>query len=352
MKMPAVRWHGRLDVRVEDVPEPEEPRPGMVLINVEYCGLCGTDLAEYLHGPVLIRKRPHPLTGRKPPLTMGHEFVGRIARLGDGVDSFSEDERVTADACWRCGVCHFCVRGDYHQCILGGSIGLHSDGGLALRVEVPAYTLVRVPDNVDDRSACLTEPLAVGFHAVSKADLTPGDTVAVVGFGPIGAAAALAAAMTGARVIIVEPLAKRQVYAETLGFSDVIDPSTADLRGEVRSLTNDLGADAVIDCTGKQMVVPQSLELTRRGGTLVVAGLGEAPASLDFNRIVLFERRVLGSLGYRHDLPRVLDLMATGRLDATRLISDTIPLTDAVDHGLRALAEDRGSSFKIVVRCR
>lgn len=351
MRMSAVRWHDRLDVRYEEVLAPGEPGKGMVLVDVSLCGLCGTDLTEYLHGPVLIRRTPHPLTGRSAPLTMGHEFVGRVAAVGSGVEGIEVGERVTADACWRCGRCEFCLRGDYHQCRLGGSIGLHSDGALASQALVPDYTVVAVPDSVDDRAAALTEPMAIGIHALDKAGASSGDTVVVVGFGPIGATAALAASLAGLRVIIVEALDGRRAFADRLGFSEVIDPAGVDLRREVRSVTRGMGAEAVIDCTGKQALAAESLELVKRMGTLVLVGLGSGPAEIDANRIVLFERRIVGSLGYNHDLPRALAMMATGALAPDALVSEEINLSEAVEGGLKALAEDPGGHLKILIRC-
>jgi (R,R)-butanediol dehydrogenase/meso-butanediol dehydrogenase/diacetyl reductase len=349
--MPAIRWHGRHDVRVEDVDVPEHPSPGMATVAVDVCGICGTDLAEYLHGPLMIRKDPHPLTHQAPPITLGHELVGRISALGEPSSDFAVGDRVTVDACWRCHRCFFCLNGDYHLCVMGGSIGLHSDGGLAPIVQVPDYTLVRVPAGVSDHTAALTEPLAVALHATDKADLAPGSTAVVVGFGPIGAGVAMLARLAGARVIVIEPLKGRQTLATRLGFDEVLDPLSHDTRREVRTRTRGLGADAVLDCTGHPPILPSSLELTRRGGTLVVVGLGNAPTELDANRIVLFERRIVGSLGYRRDLPRVLDLAVSHQLDVEALITAEVPLAEAVTGGLDLLAADPERQLKIVVRC-
>lgn len=351
MTMPAIRWHDRLDVRLDEVPEIAVPAPGMATVSVELCGLCGTDVAEYLYGPVIIRRGPHPLSGQGPPITLGHEFFGRIAAVPEDEVIYEAGQRVTVDACWRCGRCHFCVRGDYHRCLIGGSVGFHSDGGLSPLTQVPLYTLVPVPDAVDGRAAALAEPLAVGIHAVDRAGLFPGAAAAIVGFGPIGAASAVAARLAGAHVLVVEILAERRALAARFGFEEIIDPSAVSLRKEVQGLTDGLGADAVLDCTGNPTLLADSLELTRRGGVLVLAGLGAGTAKIDANRIVLTERRIVGTLGYRHDLPRALTLMADGRLDATSFISEEVMLDDAIDGGLKALAEDRGRFLKILVRC-
>ncbi len=193
--MRALRWHAAGDLRVEEVPDPGTPEPGMALVEVAQCGICGSDLAEFRAGPKMIRSTPHPLTGRSAPLTLGHEFSGRIVAAGD---DWPAGTRVTADACWRCGRCEACTSGDYHLCRYGGSIGLHSDGAFAPFVVVPEYTLVAVPDEVSDAAAAMTEPLAVGLHALDRGGTRAGDAVLVLGFGPIGAAAALLARALGA----------------------------------------------------------------------------------------------------------------------------------------------------------
>jgi (R,R)-butanediol dehydrogenase/meso-butanediol dehydrogenase/diacetyl reductase len=351
MAMPAVRWHDRRDVRVEDVPEPGPPPSGMVTIAVNACGICGTDVSEYLRGPILIRRRPHPLTGQAAPVTLGHEFVGRIAAAADGEPELLPGQRVVVDACWRCQRCPFCLRGDYHLCLQGGSIGLHSDGGLAPMVQVPSYTVVPVPDSVSDTAAALTEPLAVGLHASDRAGVSVGAVTVVVGFGPVGAASAIFSQLAGARVLVVEALAGRRDVAARLGFDEVLDPERLDVRREVRGRTQGLGADAAFDCTGRQSLLPLSLELIRRGGTVVLTGLGEPPAPVDTNRIVLFERRIVGSLGYRHDLPRVVELLASGVVPAEDLVTDEIPLEVTVARGLEALAAEPEKHFKVLVRC-
>jgi (R,R)-butanediol dehydrogenase/meso-butanediol dehydrogenase/diacetyl reductase len=349
--MPAVRWHGRGDVRLEEVEGPGPPGPGMVNLAVSLCGICGTDISEYLHGPVLIRNDPHPLTGRKAPITLGHEFVGIVEEVGVGVDAFTPGQRVVVDACWRCGSCWFCRRGDYHLCPQGGSVGLHSDGGLAPRVQVPAYTVVPVPEGLADSEAALAEPLAVALHACDQGEVRLGTSVAVVGFGPVGACVALCARAAGARVIVLEPLGGRRELAGRLGFEERLDPTETDVRREVRRRTEGLGADVVLDCTGKPDLLASSVELTRRGGTLVVVGLGRGHGRLDPGRVVLFERRVVGSLGYRNDLPRALDLMASGRLPTRGLVTGVVSLEDAVTLGFEAVARDPGAHLKVQVRC-
>lgn len=347
--MRALRWHGPRDIRLDDVPEPTTTATLDALIALDLCGICGTDLAEYRDGPGMIASSPHPLSGRQPPITLGHEFVGtlREGRSPDG--TIVPGMRVTVDACLRCGVCSACVRGDYHRCRYGGSIGLHSDGGFAAVVAVPAACLVAVPDGVTDLQAALTEPFAVGLHALERGGLGPGDTVVVLGFGPIGAASALVAQALGAAPVVVERHEGRRAAAERLGLRTV--DAGEGLARRIRQSVGGGGADVVVESTGVAALVPQAVECASRGGRIVLAGLPHETSSVDMRRLTLFERSLIGTLGYRHDCPRVLALVAAGRLDPEVIVTDVVPLGEAVST-IERLATGPGSSIKTLVQLR
>jgi (R,R)-butanediol dehydrogenase/meso-butanediol dehydrogenase/diacetyl reductase len=164
--MLAVRWHNRGDVRLDEVDLELPLDAGMVEAEVRFCGICGSDVAEYAHGPFAIRPgKTHRLSGQEPPVTLGHEFSAVVTAVGPGVDSVAVGDRVAADACWRCGECAACRAGQYNLCPSSGSIGLCSDGAFAPRVRFPAYAAIALPDGVSDEAGALLEPLAVGLHA-------------------------------------------------------------------------------------------------------------------------------------------------------------------------------------------
>jgi len=341
----ALRWHAAGDLRVESVSEPPDPAPGFANVDVCFCGICGSDVTEYKRGPNLIRPDPHPLTGQAPPLTLGHEFSGRISGVADG-STLELGTRVTADACWRCGSCEACARGDYHLCRYGGSIGLHSDGAFAARVQVPEYTLIPLPDSVPDDAAALTEPLAVGLHALDRAGTAPGEDVLILGFGPIGAAAALCARALGARATVVELDPQRSARADELGFA--ILEAGAELPRRARRELGNGGADVVVESTGVASLLGDATECAKRGGRIALVGLAGEPAPIDLPRLVLFERSLIGSLGYRHDLPRVVRMVAEGQLDPRPLIGDTVPLAEAAET-IAALASAPDPRIKVLV---
>jgi (R,R)-butanediol dehydrogenase/meso-butanediol dehydrogenase/diacetyl reductase len=253
---------------------------------------------------------------------------------------------VTADACWRCGRCDACARGDYHLCRYGGSIGLHSNGAFAARIELPEYMLVQVPDAVSDEAAALTEPLAVGLHALERAETGAGDEVLVLGFGPIGAAVAECARALGARPTVVELDPARQRKADDLGFHTL--EAGEGLPRRARRALGAGGADVVVESTGAAAVLPDAMECAKRGGRIALVGLAGDPAALDAKRLVLFERSLIGCLGYRHDLPRVVKLVEAARLDPTELIGDVVPLADAAKT-LADLASAPSEKIKVLV---
>jgi len=342
--MKAAVWHAAGDVRVEDVPLPRDLRPDEVIVKVDLACICASDLAEYRDGPHVIPvERPHRLTGKQAPVTLGHEFVGRVTATGAAVGHLSIGDRVCGDACLRCGTCFWCQRGEYNICEYGGSIGLHSDGAFAEYLKVPDYTLYRVPDAVDDQAAAIVEPLAVGFHALERGRFTAGETVVVVGFGMVGAAVTLIAAAIGAaRVVVVESSPARAEAARKAGATDVLAPGR-ELRNQIRALTSGRGADIVCDCTGLAAVLPSSVELSRRGGRVVICGIAHEPSAVRADRIVYFEREVIGSLGYRRAHEAVLRLLETGRLDVGWLFAKPIGLEQVVSQGLDVMGSDSGT---------
>lgn len=325
--MQAVRWHGNRDVRLEEVDLELPLGPGMIEVQVAYCGVCGSDIAEYAHGPFAIRAKPHSLSGQAPPVTLGHEFSGRVAAVGEGVTEVAVGDRVAADACWRCGHCRACRVGRYNLCAQSGSIGLCSDGAFAPRVRFPAYCAVPLADNVSDRAGALLEPLAVAIHAFDRVDARAGEVCIVLGFGAIGACSALVGRAMGLDILVSEPGERRRGRALDLGFR-VHDPegSPRDVARSLRALTGG-GADVVVDASGAPPALEAAPDMTVRGGRIALVGLPKHPPALDPARqLVLYERSLVGSLGYAHDLTRAAAMIAAGTLDPEPLISRQIGL--------------------------
>ncbi|MGH3256768.1 MAG: zinc-binding dehydrogenase [Streptosporangiaceae bacterium] len=348
--MRAAVWHAAGDIRIEDVAEPGDPAPSQAVVEVSVCGICGTDVHEFTQGPVLIRPAPHPLTGHQPPVVLGHELSGTVLAVGAGGPADLVGSRVAVDPCWRCGTCYWCVRGDYHICRIGGSVGLASDGALAPLVTVPAAGLIPLPDVVEDLAGALIEPLAVALHAVRRGRVGPGDRVLVLGAGPIGSMVTLAVIAAGAaEVFVSDPIAGRRARVLALGAAEAFDPQQADVRREVFMRCGRVGPDVVFECTGAAPLVTQAVDAARRGGTVVLLGVGHGKAELRPISVTAFERTVVGSLGYNQDLPRAVDLVASGRIDPRPLATSVVPLEQVAREAFEPLAAGDRDLIKVLV---
>ena len=328
--MRALRWHARRDVRLDDVPEPAPPGPDEVTVEVQWCGICGTDLEEYLHGPLLVPVTPHPLTGASAPLILGHEVSARVLRAGAGA-ALREGQLVALDGYYYCGSCPGCARHQVQLCERWGHIGLSAPGGLAERMTVPARMAVPATADVAADLLALSEPFSVAVRALRRGALVVGERVAVLGAGAIGLAVLQVARSAGAaEVTVADPAEDRRALAARLG-ADVV-AGAADLTGRY---------DLVLDCTGSPAAAASGLLALRQGGRLVAVGIPLGTAELDLRRIVLDELTVLGSIGhvYDEDFAAAVRLICEERVDAGALISHRLPLEDAVNRGFALLAE-------------
>jgi (R,R)-butanediol dehydrogenase / meso-butanediol dehydrogenase / diacetyl reductase len=341
--MLAVRWHARGDVRVEEVPPPGPPGPGDVQLAVSWCGICGTDLEEWLYGPVFIPVVPHSITGAAAPVILGHEFAGVVTALGDGVTGLGLGERVAVDTIVSCGRCRWCRRGEVSRCPELGALGLHADGGLAPLCNAPARMCLPVPDTVADDEAALAEPLAVAVRALRRGGLAPGERVAVVGAGTVGLLAVQAALAFGAdRVSVVEPLAERRALAVRLGADRAVPPEEA----------ASLEADVAVECAGTPDGVLTALAAVGTGGRAVLLGIITEAVAIEPMDLVRGEKTLIGSLSHvwDEDFRIALRLLGRGAVAAAPLISDRIPLAAAVTGGLALLKDEPEKHVKILVR--
>jgi (R,R)-butanediol dehydrogenase/meso-butanediol dehydrogenase/diacetyl reductase len=347
----ALRFYGKEDLRYEDISEPS-PRPGEVKVRIKWNGICGSDLHEYRFGPSFISVEPHPLTGRMVPMTIGHEYSGEVVELGEGVKDLKVGDRVTGDCNLVCGKCYYCLRNMPNLCVSTASVGFHADGSLAEYLVVPAYTLYKLPDSIPDEIGALTEPLAVGVHAVRRSMLQVGDVVVIIGAGTIGLTTLLAAKAAGAaKVYSIDISSLRGEKALTMGATAVFNPKDGNLDKQIHDITGGLGADVTFDCAGQSTTGPLAVQLTRKEGTVVIVGMSWQPSSdFRFVDVMMTEKTVLGSIGYRCDTPAVIDLIVSGRMEPSGLITGKIALRDAVDKGFKELIANPEENLKILVK--
>ena len=347
--MQALVWHGRGDVRLDTVPVPE-PGLGQSLVEVALCGLCGSDRRQHDVGPVVMPTRAHPLTGHIGPVTLGHEIIGRVVGHGAGsahADLVTPGARVAVESTWSCGTCRACRRGESQLCAIAGCVGISSHGGLAPYVVVPTAGLVPVPDHVVDEEAALAEPLAVALHALDRGDLRAGESVLVSGHGPIGAAVvALARAVGAGPVTVLEPSPQRRRVALALGAAAAVDPGTAEEPSDsLRELR--ASADLGVDCSGAPGSLEALLRATRLGARIVVPAVSGGTTPVSMSRLVLGQRSIAGSLGYRGDVARVVAMLGDRRLDLSAFTTQRLGLSDVAEWFAVPIAED--ASLKVLV---
>ncbi len=350
--MKAAVYHGRGDVRVEDRPEPQL-RPGTVKVQVDWCGICGTDLHEYEEGPIFVppASKPHPLTGVCLPVILGHEFAGTVSEVGAEVTGLREGDRVAVDPIYACGTCDECRRGDHHLCRSLGFHGLSGGGGGFSTTTVVQAQRTYQLGNLSSEVGAMVEPLAVAFHATRQSDLRPGDSAIVYGAGPIGQAMICCLKAAGAGLIaMVEVAAARQEMARALKADLVLDPRRDDVEQEILNATDGRGADVAFDCAGVDAAVESAMATVKRGGTYVMVAVWGHPASVDMLALVLREIKLVGSIAYNRDFPRVINLLKDGRIDPTPMITKRIKLDEIVSGGFEELLANRDRHVKILVR--
>ncbi len=317
---------GKGNLELRDLPDPV-PGPGEVVMRVAATGVCGTDLHVEDDEYVVV-----------PPVTIGHETSGRVVATGPGVSSIAIGDRVTAmTTMWSCGTCDACHAGELNRCPERHGLGAQADGAFATYLRVPAANALRLPDNVADEPASLTEPLACCTRAVLEvgnlgAPPHPYSAPVVVsGPGPIGLLCAQVARAAGHRVIILGTGADtaRFAIARTLGFEELIDVTATDPVGAINDRTGGKGVPVVIEAAGAAPSLATAIELAMRGGTVVQIGLYGRPVPVPVDRLVIREVTLRGSFASTPSSWRsALDLMATGAVDLAPLVSLVLPLCD------------------------
>lgn len=350
--MKAALWYGKNDVRVEKIEDPKVVK-GSVKIKVKWCGICGSDLHEYLGGPIFIPVgQPHPLSDNTAPVVLGHEFSGEIVEIGEGVTKFNVGDRVAVEPIVACGKCAACKEGKYNLC---SSLGFHglcgSGGGFAEYTVFPEEFVHKIPDNMSYEQAALIEPMAVALHSIRIANFKTGDTAIVLGAGPIGLATIECLKAAGAKLVIVlQRKSVRQEYAKRAGADIVLDPNEVDIVEEVKKLTDGVGVDAAFETTGAKVGFETGLNSLKFEGTLVVTSIWEGDTSFNPNILVFSEKKIVGTLAYRNEFPATIAQMSDGRIKAEGYITKKIALDDIVDEGFGALTgPEKKKHVKILV---
>lgn len=343
--MRAVVYYAPGDIRVEDRPEPV-PADDNLIVEVHCCAICGTDVKLATIG----NPRCHP------PRIIGHELVGHIIHAGARVTGFAPGERVTLATTLACGDCPYCRLGLSNLCPNARPVSYDFDGGFAERLVIPPLAIsggnvIKVPAAVSDEAAALSEPLSCVINALELAGLKDGDTVLILGGGPLGALHAGAARAMGAKTtIIVQRSEPRISLLRRLSGVTVIDGSREDVLAAVRDRTGGLGADIVSVCAPAREAQEQAISFARKGGTVsLFASLPKDAASitLDSRAIHYGELRVVGASDSRPEhVARAVRLVAEGKIDVAPLITHRISLEE-IQTGLNMMMAKQ--SLKVMV---
>ncbi len=300
-KMKALVYEGPREMNLREI-DPPSPGPSEVLLRVTKVGICGSELGGYLGQNSL----------RKPPLVMGHEFSGTVARVGEAVTRFGSGDRVTANPLVSCGRCAFCKGGAAHLCEDRRLIGAHRPGAYAEYVAVPEKNVYRLPNSLSFDEGALAEPFACAVHVCRLISASPADRMLVVGAGPIGLLVVRAARIFGLEGIVVTDLNERRLeIARDLGGVPV-GPQ------ELEGVTPEGGFDVAVDAVGADATRRQCVELARPGGRVVFSGLHEAESPVPVNLAIRNELRLQGAFGYAPlDFELALRWLGEGKADLT-----------------------------------
>jgi threonine dehydrogenase-like Zn-dependent dehydrogenase len=334
--MPAAVFQAVGQLAITERPVPGLESPDDLVLEVEACGICGTDLQ------ILDDPPRHPAT---VGVILGHEFVGEVTEAGAEVRDLKPGDRVVVATNVSCGRCVWCRRGLRNHCQDFTTLGIFDDGGLAPRVRVPAANCHPISREVPPHIAAMAEPLSTVVNGVRLADVFPGETAVILGAGPAGLMYTALLTLAGASVVTVEPAPRRAEFAITMGAERVVDPTSEDAGAVVREATGGLGADVVVDAVGSQL--PAALELVRKAGRVVLFGMNsEARATVAQERITRDELKLLGAFVGQDVFPPAIRLLEQGRVELEPLVTHRIQIGELP----QAMAELReGRAVKVEV---
>jgi (R,R)-butanediol dehydrogenase / meso-butanediol dehydrogenase / diacetyl reductase len=339
--MRAAVLNGPGDLQVVDKPAPQ-PGPGEVVVKVEYCGICGSDLHAYK-------------TGMFPfGLTIGHEYAGIIESVGPGVSDWRPGQRVTGTASLACRDCRPCRDGQDNICGAMNIIGVTRDGAMAEFLRVPVESLCAVDPKIPLEYGALVEPLSVALHGVSLAGVEPDQTVVILGAGTVGLCVLAELKRRGlSKVVVLEINPARAGVAKEMGADAVLNPLRDNVDDFLSRLTGGSGADLVFECVGLPDTIRDAGNLARQGGSVVILGICETPVELFFLGLVTREIQLRTSYGSTaEEFRQALSFLAEGEIDLRPMISRTISLGEISKGGFAPLLEKDCSDVKVLVQMR
>lgn len=321
--MKAAVYHGPGDLRVEEVPV-RKLKDNEVKIQVKYCGICGTDI-HIFHGD-------GGCCDVTPPLVPGHEFSGVVAEVGAGVKAVKVGDRVTGDPNDMCGECYFCKNGMQHFCKNNIGIGTTVDGGFAEYVIMREKQAYKVSDELSFIEAAMAEPISCCLHGIDLCNIKAGDTVLVIGGGPIGMIMMQLAKNAGAsKVIMSEPVEEKREQALKLGATKTIDPLHEDVEDVLAEYCENV--NVVIECVGNVHTQADAVRFAGKGATIMYFGLAAPEESFPIRPDDIFKKELHITSSYinPYSFERAIQILESGTVELESLITNVVPLDDIAD---------------------
>lgn len=321
--MKAAVYHGPGDLRVEEVPV-RKLKDNEVKIQVKYCGICGTDI-HIFHGD-------GGCCDVTPPLVPGHEFSGVVAEVGAGVKTVKVGDRVTGDPNDMCGECYFCKNGMQHFCKNNIGIGTTVDGGFAEYVIMREKQVYKVSDELSFIEAAMAEPISCCLHGIDLCNIKAGDTVLVMGGGPIGMIMMQLAKNAGAsKVIMSEPVEEKREQALKLGATKTIDPLHEDVEAVLAEYCENV--NVVIECVGNVHTQADAVRFAGKGATIMYFGLAAPEESFPIRPDDIFKKELHITSSYinPYSFERAIQILESGTVELESLITNVVPLDNIAD---------------------
>ena len=321
--MKAAVYHGPGELRVEEVPV-RKLKDNEVKIQVKYCGICGTDI-HIFHGD-------GGCCDVTPPLVPGHEFSGVVAEVGAGVKAVKVGDRVTGDPNDMCGECYFCKNGMQHFCKNNIGIGTTVDGGFAEYVIMREKQVYKVSDDLSFIEAAMAEPISCCLHGIDLCNIKAGDTVLVMGGGPIGMIMMQLAKNAGAsKVIMSEPVEEKREQALKLGATKTIDPLHEDVEAVLAEYCENV--NVVIECVGNVHTQADAVRFAGKGATIMYFGLAAPEESFPIRPDDIFKKELHITSSYinPYSFERAIQILESGTVELESLITNVVPLDNIAD---------------------
>ncbi|MDR1533983.1 MAG: alcohol dehydrogenase catalytic domain-containing protein [Planctomycetota bacterium] len=326
---------------VREFPDPEL-KDGHAIVEVELCGVCGTDLGGFKGVSPVIR---YPVVG------MGHEAAGRIVEVAPNAKGLRIGDKVCMEPYIGCGACYACRLGRYNACENLSTCGVHRPGMMATKFRHPVTHIHKLPERLTWEEGVMVEPLTIGIHANHRAGVQAGERVLVVGAGSIGMLAALVSQAYGAVPILVDPIESRLALARGLGIRHVFNNAAGNLAERLRSVCAGELPHVAIDCSGSGAAVAALATFVRSAGRVVFVGWPKAECTLDLSWFLKKELDLFGSRNSHGEFPESIDLIAGGKVEAGKLSMTTVPLAEAPEF-LEKLVARPEDCLKAIIRVR